>query len=306
MIHQYAQQAASVMGSMASNFQNLARTKADAAAAKPIWDAPEKPAPGSGNIAAGWQRVEVRGLSFSHARGGGFQDVALGLARGERVALIGPSGSGKSTLLRVLAGLYEPPHGYISVDGAAVFGTRTLGEIVTLIPQEAEVFEASVRDNLAFGVEYADDALHRAAWLAQFDNVIASLPQGLDTALSERGSNLSGGQRQRLALARGLLAAQGDARRPPSSLLLLDEPTSALDQLTEARFFRRLREALPDTTILATVHRLALLEHFDRVVLMAEGRMLDEGTPSELAERQPLFREMLRDASEQPAPVRAA
>jgi ABC-type multidrug transport system fused ATPase/permease subunit len=119
-----------------------------------------------------------------------------------------------------------------------------------------------------------------------FDEVLRTLPQGLDTPINERGFNLSGGQRQRLCLARGVLAARD------SSLLLLDEPTSALDPLTEARVHDMLDGAFPDACIVASVHRMALLSHFDRVVLMAGGRIVDSGTVRELVARQPMFRAM--------------
>ena len=122
--------------------------------------------------------------------------------------------------------------------------------------------------------------------------MLAGLPQGLDTPIVERGSNLSGGQKQRLALARGLLAADG------SGLIMLDEPTSALDAVTEAQVFERLRECLPDTTVIASVHRLAVLRHVDRVVLMQAGRIEDAGTVAELLARSALFRRLHAGASE--------
>lgn len=295
MVYQYAQQAAGVISAMAGNFQNFARIQTHVASADPIWQA-ESRAVCTATIAANWQRIDARGLQFQYPRSsrGGVHDVALSIARGERIALIGPSGSGKSTLLRLIAGLYEPQHGYYSVDGEPLFGARHLAPIATLIPQEAEVFEASIRDNLSFGVAHDAPAIERAAYLAAFDGVLTTLPQGLDTPISERGFNLSGGQRQRLALTRGLLAALSGAQ--PSSVILLDEPTSALDQLTEARVFQRLREQLPDTTLIASVHRMSVLEHFDRVVLMADGGIVDCGSAAELQARQPLFREMLREA----------
>jgi ABC-type multidrug transport system fused ATPase/permease subunit len=145
-----------------------------------------------------------------------------------------------------------------------------------------------VRDNLTLGVAPDPDALRRALYASALDGVVAALPQGLDTELPERGSNLSGGQRQRLALARGLLAAHG------SSLLLLDEPTSALDALTEQQVIERVRETYPGACIVASVHRMALLPHFDRVVFMQGGRVADVGTVAELEARQPLFAAMRR------------
>jgi ABC-type bacteriocin/lantibiotic exporter with double-glycine peptidase domain len=219
----------------------------------------------------------------------------LTLRRGERIALVGPSGSGKSTLLRMLAGLYEIQKGHYEVDGVARMGVRHLGTLATLIPQEAEVFEASVLDNITFGAPCdargVDDALHASA----FDAVLASLPDGLQTPITERGFNLSGGQRQRLALARGILAAKAGGG---SSIVMLDEPTSALDPVTEARIHRRMDSAFPDATIVASVHRMTLLAHFDRVVLMVGGRVVDSGSVADLLERQAHFRQLYQGARE--------
>jgi len=295
MVFQYAQQAASVISSMAGNFQNFARIQTNVASADPIWDAESRPVCNV-SISDGWQQIDARGIHFQYPNNsrGGVHDVALTLKRGERVALIGPSGSGKSTLLRLIAGLYEPQHGYYSVDGETIFGARHLAPIATLIPQEAEVFEASVLENLTFGDSYSLEAIERAAHLSAFDSVLSAMPRGLETPISERGFNLSGGQRQRLALTRGLLAALGGERA--SSVILLDEPTSALDQVTEGRVFKRLRERLPNTTLIASVHRMSVLDHFDKVVLMAEGGVVDCGTAAELYERQSLFRDMLRES----------
>jgi ABC-type bacteriocin/lantibiotic exporter with double-glycine peptidase domain len=288
MVHQYAQQAAGVLSSMAMNYQGLARTQADFAGADPIYAAPVQASPARApRDAGGWRMLSLQQLTFAHAtrERGGLHELSLDLLRGERIALVGPSGAGKSTLLRVLAGLYEAQSGQLLQDGVPR-PRRDAAEFATLIPQEAEVFEASLRENLTLGQPTHDAALHDALHASAFDEVVAALPQGLATAMAERGANLSGGQRQRLALARGLLAARG------SSLLLLDEPTSALDPLIERHVHERLEAAFPDATIVASVHRLALLPLFDRVVLMAGGRIVDVGTPDELRARQPLFAQL--------------
>ena len=289
MVYQYAQQAGGVIGSMAAHLQGFARVRTDYASADPIWEAGEREP--STPVPDGWKRIEAVHLSLVYLRNDGarvgVEDVQLALPRGERIALIGPSGGGKSTLLRLLAGLYDPRGGHYLVDGHAVPGVKHLGSIATLIPQEADVFEATVRENLTFGVDYPKDEIERALHLSAFDAVVDALPHGLDTRISERGFNLSGGQRQRLALARGLLAARD------SSLILLDEPTSALDQVTESQVFLRLRDGMPDVTIVASVHRMSALPHFDRLVLMADGRVVDCGTLDEVLARQPMLRDMV-------------
>jgi len=284
MIYQYAQQAAGVLCAMASNYQNLARTQTDFASADLIRNSPQSPAPAFG-LDPDWQRIDLQGIAFKHpgAERGGIEELSLSLVRGERIALVGPSGSGKSTLLRVLAGLYTAEHGHVAVDGVPQLGHRHLGALSTLIPQEAEIFELTVHDNITLGAETPDTALQHAVFVSALDGVLSELPMGLATPMSERGFNFSGGQRQRLALARGFLAARD------SSLLLLDEPTSALDALTEQLVHQRLDRAYAKACIVAAVHRMSLLAHFDRVVFMVAGRIVDVGTPAELAERQPLF-----------------
>jgi ATP-binding cassette, subfamily B, bacterial len=297
MVYQYAQQAANVLGAMASNYQTLARTQTDFASAAPIWQAPQVPAITRAAADAAWQRIDLQGLAYRHetSERGGLHDIHLSLQRGERIALVGASGCGKSTLLRVLAGLYAAEHGHVSIDGVPQLGRRHVAEFATLIPQEAEVFELRLRENITLGAHTADTDLQRALHVSALDMVLTHLPQRLETPMSERGSNFSGGQRQRVALARGVLAAAG------SSVLLLDEPTSALDALTEQLVHERLGDAFPHACVIAAVHRMGLLHHFDRVVLMAEGRIVDSGPVEAVASRQPVFAAMLQSAHAAPA-----
>lgn len=283
MIYQYAQQAATVVGAMASNFQSFARMHTDYGSAEPIWAAPSDPEAAVPAIVPDvpWQTLALRGVTWHYADDarGGLRGVDLVLKRGARVALVGPSGGGKSTLLRTLAGLYLPQQGELLRDGATV-DWADLRTLATLIPQEAEVFEASVEENLTFGEPADAQSLSAAVHAGAFDDVLEHLPDGLASALNERGGNLSGGQRQRLALARGALASQG------SSLLLLDEPTSALDPLAESRVFDRMYAAFPTACIVASVHRPSLLERFDTIVVMEGGRIVDAGPRDEVLARR--------------------
>jgi ABC-type multidrug transport system fused ATPase/permease subunit len=289
MVYQYANQAHGVISAIAMHYQSFARMQADYASADPIRNATECPAPQVA-VPHDWKQIEIQGLEFSYARSRRdspmLHGASLTLNRAETIALVGPSGSGKSTLMRVLAGLYEPSRGRFTIDGMPHLAMRNLGATTTLIPQDAQVFEGTVLDNVTFGVEHASEAVWQALRVSSFDRVVETLPQGLDTMLTERGVNLSGGQKQRLALARGIVAGQS------SSLLLLDEPTSSLDALTEAHVFSELRNAVADACIIASVHRLNLLPRFDRVMLMDDGRIVDSGTVTELLERQALFREL--------------
>ncbi|MFC4520917.1 ATP-binding cassette domain-containing protein [Cupriavidus pinatubonensis] len=189
--------------------------------------------------------------------------------------------AGRTSHQRAAAGpgLYHPQQGELRRDGAAQDWAE-LRSLATLIPQEAEVFEASVEENLTFGEPADTDALHSAAQTGVFDEVQQRLPAGLASAISERGGNLSGGQRQRLALARGALAARG------SSLLLLDEPTSALDPQAEGRVFDRMFAAFPSACIVASVHRPSLFPRFDTIVVVEAGRVVDAGPREEVLGRR--------------------
>jgi ABC-type multidrug transport system fused ATPase/permease subunit len=307
LVHQYAQQARGVVLALADKFQTVARARTDLASAEAIWSAADQPEAG-GPVPKDWKRIDVSDLCYDHSAAeavesavgttgktpaSGLKKVSITFERGERVALVGPSGAGKSTLMRVLSGQYSPGASLIEVDGRHYPSTKHLGSIATLIPQEADVFEASIRENISLSGEHTDSDINSAVHVSAFDAVMADMSLELDTPLSERGSNLSGGQRQRLCLARGLLAAEGN------SLVFLDEPTSALDPITEELVFARINRALPDSCIVASVHRMNLLHHFDKVVLMANGQVQDAGTVDQLLSRQPAFREMMRQQGDQ-------
>jgi len=304
MIHQYAEQAGSVVTSAAANLQNFARMRVNFASADVIWCAPTRPADTT-VLARDWQRIDLHDICYTHEAATpdastarrGIHHVALTLARGERIALVGPSGAGKSTLMRVLAGLYDATQGHVAVDGVGQPGVRPLASITTFVPQDADVYDTTVAENIALDGTPEPAALLAALRVSAFDEVLATLPAGLSSPIGERGANLSGGQRQRLALARGVLAAAD------SSLILLDEPTSALDALIEAHVYRELKAAFPAATLVASVHRMSLLEHFDRVVLMADGWIVDSGTVDELLARQPLLVAMMRGPSQAREPV---
>jgi ABC-type bacteriocin/lantibiotic exporter with double-glycine peptidase domain len=289
MVQQYAGRTAAVATDMTGRMQGLSRTRADFASARPIFEAPaaEPAVP----LPADWQRIVVRDIAYRHATAAPDSPPlgldAITLQRGERIALVGGSGAGKSTLMRVLAGLYAAPGAIVEVDGQVRHGVHNLASLSTLIPQEADVFEGTVRENLDFGTALLPDQLAAAMQGSAFDAVLSGLDGGLEFAVAERGSNLSGGQRQRLCLARGVLAASG------SSLVFLDEFTGALDPITEARIHDALDATFPTACIVASVHRMSLLAHFDRIALMEAGRLVDIGSLAHLRERQPAFADML-------------
>src|SRR5712671_451647 len=301
VVHQYSQQVGNVVASMAMHWNDLVRQKTEVADIEPILSSPARPLDVSA-LPEAWREIRVVGVRFVHPRAGdgrpALDDVTVELRRGQRIALIGASGAGKSSLLRVLAGLVDAERVSIAVDGTPHPHLKHLGAISLLLPQDPAVFESSVRENVTMGLPYRQSDIERACDLAGLTPVIAQLPQGWSSLISERGLNLSGGQKQRLALARGLLAARD------VGLILLDEATSSVDPSTEADIYDRLMTAFAGACIVSSVHRLHLLARFDTVILMEHGRIIDSGTPGEVKQRRPEF--FAHSAMEGAAETRAA
>jgi ATP-binding cassette subfamily B protein len=212
------------------------------------------------------------------------RDFTLRVRPGERVALVGPSGAGKSTVLRLLLRFYDPQTGAVRIDGVDLreADPAEVRARMALVGQDAPLFSGSANENLRFGREDADAAaLRAAAEAAQAWTFLSALPQGLDTPIGERAKTLSGGQRQRLAIARALV------RDAP--ILLLDEATSALDAENERLVQRALDEAMAGRTTLVIAHRLATVLKADRIVVMEDGHVVEEGVHTELVAKGGLY-----------------
>jgi ABC-type multidrug transport system fused ATPase/permease subunit len=215
--------------------------------------------------------IAFEGVSFGYpGRAPAFERVDLSIAAGETIAIVGPNGAGKSTLAHLLMRLHDPDAGRITLDGhdIATVSLNSLRRQIGVVPQYVLLFNASVRDNIAYGrAEPTVQQIEAAARAARAHDFIVELPQGYGTVIGDRGVRLSGGQRQRIALARALL------KDPP--ILILDEATAMFDPQGEIEFLEGCRNVFNDRTVLLITHRPASLAVADRIVRMEGGRIVD-------------------------------
>ena len=229
--------------------------------------------------------VEMEDVSFSYRTGQAvLQKLDLKLDGGEKVALVGVSGSGKSTIAKLIARLYDAERGIVYIDGIDVRSVRleALRTKICYVMQEGILFDRTLKENLLLGRPAATiKELRSAIEIADLEELLQRLPKGWDTPLGPRGNALSGGERQRVALARAVL------QRP--SLLLLDESTSALDAPSERRIFASLAHYFSNQTILFISHRIYALKWVDRIVVLNQGMVEDQGTHEQLIARSGLY-----------------
>jgi subfamily B ATP-binding cassette protein MsbA len=226
-------------------------------------------------------RIEFRRVGFEYEDGHRvLSGIDLVIEPGQTVAIVGATGAGKSTLVSLVARFYDPTAGTVTIDGEDIrrYTVHSLREQMSLVLQDSLLFSGSVRDNIAFGLPNATDAqIEAAAVTANADGFIRRLPLGYDTPIGERGATLSGGEKQRIAIARAVLR--------DTAILILDEPTSGLDAASERAVVEALQRAAVRRTTLVIAHRLASIRFADRIIVMESGRILEEGTHSQLLAR---------------------
>lgn len=238
-----------------------------------------------------WKHIALQNLFFRYEdkehKSHVLHDISLDISSGKKIALVGESGSGKSTLLALLRWLYDVEEVILNVDGEIYSDLHILASSTSLIPQEPEIFENTIRYNLTMWLDIEDEVLWDYLKMACADEVVHDLDKGLDTDIKERGVNLSGGQKQRLALARGLLMSR------ESSIILLDEPTSSVDSINEIRIHERVFDYFDETCIVAAIHKLHLLDKFDEIYVLDKGKLVEWGTYQDLLGKKGLLVEML-------------
>lgn len=235
--------------------------------------------------------VEFRDVDFSYREDGDqtLHGVSFTAEAGSVTALVGPSGAGKSTIAHLAARMWDPDTGSIRIGDQDLreLGSHQVMELVTTVEQQVYLFDETVRFNLALGrPEATDQQIWEALTAAQCDEVIAALPEGLDTVLNEGGTDLSGGQRQRLAIARALLK--------DSPVLILDEAAAAVDPATEDRIQQAVAELAASRTVLVIAHRLSTVQHTDQIVVVNDGTVEQAGTHSQLLDSSPTYRSLAR------------
>ena len=240
-------------------------------------------------IADDWNAIAVNNVSFHYIQSNEqvIEDVSLRIKRGETIALCGPSGSGKSTLIDLISGLYDPSEGDINMAG--VKSVEALPESwfaqFSVVSQDDLILDKTVKENLMFvNPDATMEQIRHACKIAFADGFINEMENQYDTPLGERGLKLSGGQIQRIALARAILKQ--------SPVLILDEATSALDVLSEKRVVDALQQGGEEKTVIMIAHRLSTVVNADRILVMQEGRIVDEGTHDELRQREGVYKKM--------------
>ena len=291
----YAVFAAGALGELSQVWGEIAQASgaaeriAELLAIEPVIRAPAHPValpqPARGEVAF----ADVRFAYPTRPESMVLDGVSFAVKPGEKVAIVGPSGAGKSTIFHLLLRFYDPAAGTVSFDGVRLVDAdpRDLRARMALVPQDVSVFAASVADNIRFGrPDAADAAVEKAAQEALADEFVRYLPQAYATPIGERGVTLSGGQRQRVAIARAIL------RDAP--LLLLDEATSALDAESEQLVQAALEHLMQGRTTLVIAHRLATVLTCDRILVMDQGRIVEEGTHDSLVALGGLYARLAR------------
>jgi ATP-binding cassette subfamily B protein len=227
--------------------------------------------------------ILVRNVSLVYGEKPVLKDVSFAVEAGTTTAIIGPTAAGKTQLLYILAGLLPPDSGSVEFDDISVekYSSKIFHKQIGFVFQDSVIFNLSLKENIAFNDSVTVESLTKAIETAELYDFIESLPEKLDTIISERGTNLSGGQKQRIMLARAL------AMEP--KILLLDDFTSRVDRKTENKIICNILNNYPQLTLISVTQKIAPVKHFDRIILLMEGEIVASGKHKELMESSPEY-----------------
>jgi ATP-binding cassette subfamily B protein len=260
----------------------IAQAQASYTRIRQVLDSPVRPDTGT-VIEPLTGAIQVKDLSLAYGEHKVLCDISFSIKPGTKNALIGPTAAGKSQLLYLLTGLLAPTSGTIEYDGVplAEYKKQDLHAQIGFVFQDSALFNLTLRENIAFSTQTSDEALAKAIDTAELHDFISTLPDGLDTIVSERGTSLSGGQKQRVMLARAL------ALDP--KILLLDDFTARVDAATERKILDNVLRNYPDITLISITQKIAPVEEYDQVIVLMEGEVLGMGTHQELMHSTPEY-----------------
>lgn len=247
-----------------------------------VLDAPDAAENGALNVPLKGE-VSVKGVNLKYGQKPALKDITLSFTPGSKTAIIGPTAAGKTQLLYLLIGLTEPDSGRIEYDGQNIhsYNQEALHKQVGFVFQDSIIFNMSLRENIGFNTVVQKENMDKAVATAELDDFLHTLPQGLDTIVSERGASLSGGQKQRVMLARAL------ALNP--KILLLDDFTARVDGQTERKILENIAKNYPGLTLISVTQKIASVEHYDQIVLLMEGELIATGTHKSLLKFSPEY-----------------
>jgi len=234
------------------------------------------------------QKIEFKDVSFKYEKSSIIlEDINLTINKGEIVAIVGPSGAGKSSLIDLIPRFYDPGAGVVLIDGTDVRKIKiaSLRKLLGIVTQETLLFNDSIRNNIAYGsLDVPLEKIVEAAQTANAHNFISELTVGYDTIIGDRGVKLSGGERQRISIARAIL------KNPP--ILILDEATSSLDTESEILVQQAIERLMSGRTSIVIAHRLSTVQHADKIIVLNEGKIVEEGNHSYLLENDGLYKKL--------------
>ncbi len=247
----------------------------------PIFFAESSEPRGAGAFPSDWRTIDLVAVRAQYGDDvGGLSHFSSSVKRGEHIGIVGWSGAGKSTLSKVLLGILPPQEGQYQIGGVpfSAIARDELAANMSMVLQDCELFNMTLLENITLMREVSPERLAQAVRIAQLESVVQKLPEGLETIIGERGYRLSGGERQRLGIARAI------CKNP--EILVLDEATSALDSETESGIHSALVQELGEKTFIIIAHRLSTLKDVDRILVLENGRVVEEGTPAELSQNE--------------------
>lgn len=293
MLYQYIEKMSTAFSNFTWQWSGLVTNKADMEAVSDIEEAYASLTKEYSVILQDWNHIVIHSLNFTYQDSQKHQhtlkNIILDIQKNKKIALVGESGSGKSTLLSLLRWLYDVDNVSLQVDWQLYQTLHPLAHTTSLIPQEPEIFEQTIRYNLSMWLDVKEEQFWKFLYIACMDTVIRALPEWLDADVKEKWVNLSGGQKQRLALARGLLMSQW------SDIILLDEPTSSVDSVNEVLIHQRMFETMYDKTIICSIHKLHLLDMFEEIYVLHEWILVEKWSLSSLKSHKGVLWKMLEE-----------